>query len=821
MSVNFEKDDAELSVHLRNVPNLATRASDMATTPPWIEVANTHSDAGISFLAEDADGAVLNIGWRLHLGSTFVVEGRLFHAPRALGPGQSIVETITLPDNLPSGRYSLQVLLVRERKYWFLAHENCSPLVFDVAVRSTAPLGLSDALTQFQAVFEAHPTLKSIVETVDRNKFRALFKTIVDRHAFSEGVFHARSRISALFSGMQSKSDLAGDNIVSHLYHRHCAGSQESGDRWSPKQVVGAMLALHRELAAQRCDLEFVFAPEMLSAFHKPLFDREGVPSTVTPAWAEISASFPEDLFPYVDRFDALAWRLSEHARRYGHRTPYLLPLDVFDHLSDATSLWSGEYTSKYYNLWIDTHGLRARYDDTLAGAMLCNLELALSNVTDLFSSVFLTDTMLKNWAQQIPELGVSYFEFIAWFCFADDGPIGEADIARFSTTYLKNKTGRVNRWLPADRAALDEPVSPDNERPSVKLIGLLRSVSGLGQNARMIKSGLGDHVKLSTLDMESPPGDEDPPAAQDADVALYAVNAEYVPSVVLRNARMGVIGAKQIGFFLWELENLAPEQHLAVAMMDEIWTPSDFVRQVFAQHHDHILNIRKGLSVPDPAVLPTGLGLDDAFTFLVAYDANSGVERKNPLAAVKAFQQAFPNEPGVRLVVKSGGLQAPSWGDPHGQIGAIQALADDDPRIRLVAELLPEAAFFGLIASVDCVVSMHRSEGFGYLPAYGLMYEKPVIATNYSGPTDFCTEDTAFLVPYEMKSASREEIFLNTPAPRWADPDIEACAQAMVDVFNDREAAQRKAVAGRTFMQTHYHPDPFGARLLDRLRSV
>ena len=44
-------------------------------------------------------------------------------------------------------------------------------------------------------------------------------------------------------------------------------------------------------------------------------------------------------------------------------------------------------------------------------------------------------------------------------------------------------------------------------------------------------------------------------------------------------------------------------------------------------------------------------------------------------------------------------------------------------------------------ITSLDCFVSPHRSEGFGFNLAESMYLEKPVIATGYSGNIDFMDE--------------------------------------------------------------------------------
>ena len=53
------------------------------------------------------------------------------------------------------------------------------------------------------------------------------------------------------------------------------------------------------------------------------------------------------------------------------------------------------------------------------------------------------------------------------------------------------------------------------------------------------------------------------------------------------------------------------------------------------------------------------------------------------------------------------------------------------------------------LMTSIDCYVSLHRSEGFGLGMAEAMALEKPVIATNYSGNCEFVTETTGYPIAF------------------------------------------------------------------------
>jgi glycosyltransferase involved in cell wall biosynthesis len=83
------------------------------------------------------------------------------------------------------------------------------------------------------------------------------------------------------------------------------------------------------------------------------------------------------------------------------------------------------------------------------------------------------------------------------------------------------------------------------------------------------------------------------------------------------------------------------------------------------------------------------------------------------------------------------------------------------------------------LVASADCFVSLHRSEGFGFSLAEAMAYEKPVIATGYSGNLDFMTEENSYLVRYRPRVVGIGK----TPYPsaaEWAEPDVAHAAELM-----------------------------------------
>ena len=127
-------------------------------------------------------------------------------------------------------------------------------------------------------------------------------------------------------------------------------------------------------------------------------------------------------------------------------------------------------------------------------------------------------------------------------------------------------------------------------------------------------------------------------------------------------------------------------------------------------------------------------------------FDYYSYVERKNPVAVVRAFKLAFPTDPDVALIVKS-----TSESKTPEAAAALRRLAGSDPRIVFIDGFIDRESMWGLLSVVDAYVSLHRSEGLGLGLAESMLLGKPAIATGYSGNLEFMNRDNSCLVDYRL----------------------------------------------------------------------
>lgn len=365
---------------------------------------------------------------------------------------------------------------------------------------------------------------------------------------------------------------------------------------------------------------------------------------------------------------------------------------------------------------------------------------------------------------------------------------------------------------------------------PAIQITGIIEGSSGLAQNAWMSAAAfkrLGLPVLMrdkSDMSVAQPLPADGPAPMLHRSLILHHINAEALPAQILAQGFHDGTNPLHIGYMLWELEAVPKSHLLAGELLNDIWVPSVFVQKIYEKSFGReITNIGKGISLPD--VAPADLrryGLNDShLIFLNIFDAASSVERKNPVAAALAFLEAFPTDPRARLIIKTTPVPDSAWGDPNGQMKTLRELAHKDPRIVIITEHLPFRALLQLIKRCDCIVSTHRAEGFGYIPAYGLWFGKPVIATNYSGTTDFCTPETAFPAAYTHIPAKSGETILKVEDAFWADVSVSDVAIHMRSIADNPEAAHEKARRGQALVRTIYAPEALAKRYHDRLQTL
>jgi glycosyltransferase involved in cell wall biosynthesis len=334
---------------------------------------------------------------------------------------------------------------------------------------------------------------------------------------------------------------------------------------------------------------------------------------------------------------------------------------------------------------------------------------------------------------------------------------------------------------------------------PGVNVLGYLRGEFGLAESARMYARALiegGYKVALKNIDLDLPHSwndrSLDPWIGESSPYSssIVFINPDFFEVALKKAGSERLAGHRLIACWFWELETIPEQWRAAIELVDEIMVASTFVEEAFRRSTDKPI-----LRVPLPVypIAASGLerrdfGLDAGkFIFLCMFDFHSSIERKNPFAVIEAFRTAFPpHRTDVSLLIKTTNGQSAVQ-----QLKRLLKAASVDPRVLVRDDVIPKMHVQALQRCCDAYVSLHRAEGFGLGMAEAMALGKPVIATGWSGNMDFMDAHNSIPVQYQLIPIPPGDYPFSEGA-RWADPDVEAAAAAMVKVVEEPDFAKR-----------------------------
>lgn len=353
-------------------------------------------------------------------------------------------------------------------------------------------------------------------------------------------------------------------------------------------------------------------------------------------------------------------------------------------------------------------------------------------------------------------------------------------------------KKAYMNRNTTKLKDAKIAPYKPGRYAEGINLIGSIQAASGLGQSSRLVAveleaSGMpysikehhiSEQLSMTEHEFDAKFSDELP-----YDINLLHINAHEFTVSYMQLGKQVWDYRYNIAFWLWELEEFPAEWIDCISIVDEIWTPAEFVSNSIRKVTDKPVH-----TIPYHVTAPTDdkydrayFGLpEDKFLFLMMYDNGSMMERKNPLGTLEAFKRAFGKENDeVGLVIKISG-------NAKEDMEKIREFFDGYTNIYFMTEMLTKIEVNSLLRDVDVFVSLHRAEGFGLGMAEAMLNGTPCIATNWSANTEFMDEKSACMVDYQLIELT-EDIGPFKAGNRWADADVAQAAEYMKRLYADK----------------------------------
>jgi glycosyltransferase involved in cell wall biosynthesis len=275
-------------------------------------------------------------------------------------------------------------------------------------------------------------------------------------------------------------------------------------------------------------------------------------------------------------------------------------------------------------------------------------------------------------------------------------------------------------------------------------------------------------------------------------------------------------INRYNIGYWLWELEELPSAWNRHIDFVDELWVPSKFIYEIFRKKTTKHIEI-----IPYPIEIEINIKLNrdyfglpnHSILFLVMFDSLSTIERKNPLSAIKAYLEAFRNDEKVGLVIK---VNHPNLND----IAVIQNLIEGRSDVIIIKGEFDIVKTHTLINLCDVFISLHRSEGFGLVIAEAMYLGKIVIATNWSGNVDFMNDENSIPIPYKLVEIL-DNHNMYTKGNFWANPCIETTIQHLKNIYANQEIYHSLKINAMNDIKKLYSKDVITQKIVNRMTKI
>ncbi|MES2073909.1 MAG: glycosyltransferase family 4 protein [Pseudomonadota bacterium] len=362
---------------------------------------------------------------------------------------------------------------------------------------------------------------------------------------------------------------------------------------------------------------------------------------------------------------------------------------------------------------------------------------------------------------------------------------------------------------------------------PGVNVIGYARSEHGVGQSLRQFTGAL-DATTIPNVVIDfnnnnnSRVGDRSLESRIVKD-AVHGINVFHINADQMGEAEMHLpahlFSRYNIGFWHWELPEMLDEHLAGFNSLNEVWVPTGFVQDAVAKRSPvpvvrmpHAIHFSVSA---DASRARFGLP-EDKFLFLMMYDFSSYQERKNPQAALDAFDQAFAGDGSkVALVIKTQNAQF-----HNADVAALRDRLAGRKDVIWINETLSRQEVYDLQSVCDALVSLHRSEGYGLGPAEAMFLGKPVIATNWSGNTEFMRPQNSLPVNYTLVTIEKD-VGVYKAGQTWAEADVAHAASLMREIVADEGLRARISAEARRTMQEEYSPQAIGERIRARLEYI
>jgi glycosyltransferase involved in cell wall biosynthesis len=206
------------------------------------------------------------------------------------------------------------------------------------------------------------------------------------------------------------------------------------------------------------------------------------------------------------------------------------------------------------------------------------------------------------------------------------------------------------------------------------------------------------------------------------------------------------------------------------------------------------------------------------------------GKDRKNVGLTIKMFLETFKdkkNKPALILKTSGAGASIMDREEMLKKIDAVRSTVNskDLPNIYLVHGELEDEDMNHLYnhGKVKAMLSFTKGEGFGRPMLEFSMAKKPIIASGWSGHTDFLNPEYSVLLPGKLSNVDHSAVVQNMilAESQWFDVDETHAQEAMKQVFENYEKFQDMAKRQAHYSKTNFSFGKMKEKLAEYLQRV
>lgn len=298
----------------------------------------------------------------------------------------------------------------------------------------------------------------------------------------------------------------------------------------------------------------------------------------------------------------------------------------------------------------------------------------------------------------------------------------------------------------------------------------------------------------------------------------------------------------RKIAYTMIESSSLHKDYCNKLNLMDELWVPSNFGKQLMQKSNIHPpiyvmpLGVDIGRYKPNCGIMNFGSAMRDfKFLCIARYSYRKGFD-----IMLRAFLEEFSGEENVSLLMATNPIRVMAGKMGNDAIiedfnnikGLVNKKEEEFPHVALYSKPINERDVPKIYNSCNAFCLISRGEGFSLTVLEAAACGLPVIASNVTAHTDFLKQDNSFLVEPDGELQAKVNGNMSNMAklchfydgqtfPNFSETGVTQTREHMRYIFENYKEAKVKADKLRNLIINNYTWDMAIDKIYKRLRDI